>query len=139
MYVLAAAVFIAVALAVDLVQPIDDAWRDAMVSIENGVLTVIAQIFDVVGGVWVVWPIRFVIAGYLLHSLVRGERAPANPWGGATLEWETTSPPPPHNFDGEFISGDPYDLDALQYDPETKGYVRRDPESILLIPEGAQP
>jgi cytochrome c oxidase subunit 1 len=21
-----------------------------------------------------------------------------NPWGGATLEWETTSPPPPYNF-----------------------------------------
>jgi cytochrome c oxidase subunit 1 len=78
----------------------------------------------------------FVIAGYLLHSLVRGERAPANPWGGATLEWETSSPPPPHNFDREFLAGDPYDLDALQYDPETKGYVRRDPQSILLHAEG---
>ena len=27
--------------------------------------------------------------------------APAgdDPWGGHTLEWATTSPPPPHNFD----------------------------------------
>jgi cytochrome c oxidase subunit 1 len=80
----------------------------------------------------------FVIAGYLLHSLVRGEKAPANPWGGATLEWETSSPPPPHNFDCEFIAGDPYDLDALRYDPEAKGYVRHDPESIRLQRERAQ-
>ncbi len=29
----------------------------------------------------------------------RGEVAPANPWDGQTLEWATTSPPPPHNFD----------------------------------------
>ncbi len=68
MYLLAAAVFIVVAVDVDLVQPIDDAWRDAMVSIENGVVTVIAQMFDVVGGVWVVWPIRFVVAGYLIKT-----------------------------------------------------------------------
>ncbi|MGH9210344.1 MAG: cytochrome c oxidase subunit I [Acidimicrobiales bacterium] len=28
-----------------------------------------------------------------------GEAADANPWGGHTLEWATSSPPPPHNFD----------------------------------------
>jgi cytochrome c oxidase subunit I len=28
-----------------------------------------------------------------------GERAGADPWGGQTLEWWTSSPPPPHNFD----------------------------------------
>ncbi len=26
-------------------------------------------------------------------------RRPDNPWDGQTLEWATTSPPPPHNFD----------------------------------------
>jgi cytochrome c oxidase subunit 1 len=31
-------------------------------------------------------------------SLRRGARAGANPWGAATLEWATTSPPPEHNF-----------------------------------------
>jgi cytochrome c oxidase subunit 1 len=31
---------------------------------------------------------------------LRGPRnAPADPWLGNTLEWATTSPPPPHNFD----------------------------------------
>jgi cytochrome c oxidase subunit I+III len=29
----------------------------------------------------------------------RGEPAGRDPWGGGTLEWSTTSPPPPHNFD----------------------------------------
>ena len=44
--------------------------------------------------------VGFVItAVYLLHSLFAGRRAPGNPWGGATLEWRCSSPPPPHNFD----------------------------------------
>jgi len=32
-------------------------------------------------------------------SLKRGPLAGADPWGGATLEWATSSPPPVHNFD----------------------------------------
>jgi cytochrome c oxidase subunit I len=36
---------------------------------------------------------------YLIPSLWRGERAPDNPWGATTLEWQTSSPPPEHNFD----------------------------------------
>jgi cytochrome c oxidase subunit I len=32
-------------------------------------------------------------------SLRRGARAPADPWDGRTLEWRTSSPPPPHDFD----------------------------------------
>ena len=33
-------------------------------------------------------------------------------------------------------AGDPYDLDALEWDPSIKGYVRKDPSSVLLIEEG---
>jgi cytochrome c oxidase subunit 1 len=32
-------------------------------------------------------------------SVTRGTRAGHDPWGGETLEWFATSPPPPHNFD----------------------------------------
>jgi cytochrome c oxidase subunit 1 len=41
--------------------------------------------------------------------LGRGGRAGADPWGGQTLEWATTSPPPLHNFDAlpEIRSGTP--------------------------------
>jgi cytochrome c oxidase subunit 1 len=31
-------------------------------------------------------------------SVRRGALAGADPWGGPTLEWAATSPPPPHNF-----------------------------------------
>ena len=30
----------------------------------------------------------FLVLYNLLHSLFRGEKAPANPWGAATLEWQ---------------------------------------------------
>jgi cytochrome c oxidase subunit 1 len=35
---------------------------------------------------------------YLGWSLVRGRRAPPNPWQATGLEWQTTSPPPERNF-----------------------------------------
>jgi cytochrome c oxidase subunit I len=35
---------------------------------------------------------------YLLWSLRNGKRAAANPWGATGLEWQTSSPPPEHNF-----------------------------------------
>jgi len=75
----------------------------------------------------------FIMAGYLGHSLMRGERAPDNPWGSATLEWETATPPVAHNFDHEFMADDPYDIESLRYDPEIGGYVRKDPGAIRLV------
>jgi len=35
----------------------------------------------------------------LVQGLRRGAPAGDNPWGGWTLEWATSSPPPPENFD----------------------------------------
>jgi cytochrome c oxidase subunit I len=34
----------------------------------------------------------------VIHSLRRGEFASDNPWDASTLEWATSSPPPPYNF-----------------------------------------
>ena len=39
-----------------------------------------------------------VFAVNLFVSLKRGAIAGANPWGADTLEWATSSPPPPYNF-----------------------------------------
>jgi cytochrome c oxidase subunit 1 len=36
----------------------------------------------------------------LVRTLRRPATAPADPWGGFTLEWSTSSPPPPLNFEG---------------------------------------
>ena len=35
----------------------------------------------------------------VLHTRRRARRVGNDPWRGDTLEWYTTSPPPPHNFD----------------------------------------
>lgn len=68
-----------------------------------------------------------VTAFYLFHSLYRGKKAPANPWGGATLEWATPSPPPWDNFAVPPPVSDPYDYSNLVYDPKIGGYVPRQP------------
>jgi cytochrome c oxidase subunit 1 len=73
----------------------------------------------------------FVAAGVLLHSLLAGRRAPANPWGGATLEWQAASPPSHHNFDGPVILTDPYDYSGLVWDAETQGFVRTAHEEVV--------
>jgi cytochrome c oxidase subunit I+III len=45
-------------------------------------LSVVVFIINVVGSIWA------------------GKPAPANPWSGTTLEWDTASPPPPYGFAG---------------------------------------
>jgi len=66
-----------------------------------------------------------VLAGINLASALRnGRRSPDNPWGGSTLEWMTSSPPPHDNFNYTPVAGDPYDLYGLEYDPKIGGWVR---------------
>jgi cytochrome c oxidase subunit 1 len=59
-----------------------------------------------------------ICAAVLVYSLIRGRRAEANPWGAATLEWQTTSPPPHDNFEHVPAMLDPYDFDALEDERE---------------------
>jgi len=68
----------------------------------------------------------FLTAYYLIHSLFKGERAPANPWGGRSLEWQCSSPPPHDNFAKAPTVGDCYDFTPLEYVPEEKGYRWRE-------------
>jgi cytochrome c oxidase subunit 1 len=65
-----------------------------------------------------------LMAIYLVQSLISGKPAPANPWGGATLEWQTASPPPTENFEESPDAGDPYDLEAWTWDERIAGYVK---------------
>jgi cytochrome c oxidase subunit I len=59
------------------------------------------------------------------RALRSGKRAPDNPWGGLTLEWKTTSPPPHDNFKTEQrVTAGPYDgYENLVYDPQLGGYT----------------
>jgi heme/copper-type cytochrome/quinol oxidase subunit 1 len=54
-------------------------------TIGSGILTISIAVF--VANVW------------RTHVLRMGRRAPNDPWLADTLEWYTTSPPPPGNFD----------------------------------------
>ena len=63
-----------------------------------------------------------IMIGYLVWSLFAGEKAPDNPWGSTTLEWQSTSPPIMHNFiETPVVTGGPY---AYSVDPE-KASVKR--------------
>jgi cytochrome c oxidase subunit 1 len=76
-----------------------------------------------------------LIAVYLIASLWTGRRAPANPWGAATLEWQCSSPPPWDNFHQTPVAGDPYDMTRIRYEPAVGGYVpvsRPEDEAGLL-------
>jgi len=64
-----------------------------------------------------------ITAIYLIHSLFAGKKAPANPWGGASLEWQCTSPPPHDNFATTPRVGDCYDFSAVRWDEKEQGYV----------------
>ena len=64
-----------------------------------------------------------IIAVYLLHSCYRGRKAPANPWGGRSLEWQCASPPPYYNFATTPSVGDCYDFSVVRWDDAEQGYV----------------
>ncbi len=82
-----------------------------------------------------------IILYYLVDSLIRGKKAPANPWGSRGLEWQATSPPDFHNFDHTpVIIHGPYDyhkpmeefqlglaVDTNGHDKEVEAEVK-DPE-----------
>jgi cytochrome c oxidase subunit 1 len=51
---------------------------------------------------------------YFLWSLRYGKVAGPNPWGATGLEWQTSSPPPPHNFEvPPIVTHEAYDYQAL--------------------------
>jgi cytochrome c oxidase subunit I+III len=107
---------------------------------------------------WNVWNLMSSIGAAILAigvlvlflNLVRGfriaEQAPADPWSAGTLEWATSSPPPPYNFSTipEVRSRDPlWEQDSvagggdLAEDRYTVGTTVLDamPEEALLMPE----
>lgn len=65
-------------------------------------------------GSWILSGTIFFIVGYLIHALFKGKKATSNPWGGVTLEWHISSPPPMENFAAiPNITHEPYDFSQL--------------------------
>jgi cytochrome c oxidase subunit 1 len=70
--------------------------------------------FSTVGS-WLIGAGFMIMLVYLLASLKNGPRAPKNPWGGISLEWETASPPITENFhETPEMTHGPYDFAAVQ-------------------------
>jgi len=66
-------------------------------------------------GSWILIMGLIVIFFNLIRSLRRGETAPANPWGGATLEWRLPSPPGAEDFETPVvIDRGPYDYKGIE-------------------------
>jgi heme/copper-type cytochrome/quinol oxidase subunit 1 len=55
------------------------------------------NLIETIGSYLVALGLLMVVAN-LVRSWFRAVPAGNDPWGGATLEWSTTSPPPPENF-----------------------------------------
>ncbi len=64
--------------------------------------------------------------GVLVMAIFNGRRVAGNPFGAASLDWQSSSPPPHYNFDHAIVLNDPYDFDALVYDEELDSYVQRE-------------
>jgi len=66
-------------------------------------------------GSWFLAAGLLMLAGTFIIALFRGEKAPANPWGGVTLEWQIPSPPPVENFETiPTITRPPYEFNPVE-------------------------
>ena len=62
-------------------------------------------------GAWTIGVGFLVGLGVILQGIMSGKKAPDNPWGAHTLEWQTTSPPPHENFTKDpVVEGGPYEF-----------------------------
>ncbi len=60
-------------------------------------------------GSWILISGVLLMLGNLLMALLKGRHAEPNPWGGTTLEWTVSSPPPLENFEvTPVVTGGPY-------------------------------
>jgi cytochrome c oxidase subunit 1 len=80
----------------------------------------------------------FITVVYLVNSALRGKvKAPMNPWGASTLEWQTPSPPPLYNFHETPERPLLYHYEDFEYDEAEGGYVYR-PAKHRKVPAAKQ-
>jgi cytochrome c oxidase subunit 1 len=62
-------------------------------------------------GSWILAAGLFTVLFTLIAALKWGKRAPHNPWGGVSLEWQCDTPPTEHNWhDIPKVTNGPYDF-----------------------------
>src|SRR4030095_11958506 len=55
----------------------------------------------------------FITVVYLFASFKIGKKAPRNPWGGSSLEWQPPTPPTLYNFEKPPVLHELYNYDDL--------------------------
>ncbi len=66
-------------------------------------------------GSWLMFITVVLVFGNLIYSAFKGKKASQNPWGGVTLEWHISTPPPLHNFhEIPTVKHEPYDFSQLK-------------------------
>ena len=76
-----------------------------------------------------------VMVANIIWTLKRGAIAPTNPWGSATLEWATESPPVEHNFNRIPTV---HTREPLWLEPEpVEDAARGTPEPYIHMPPGS--
>ena len=90
---------------------------------------------------WDTWNMVATIGSYILafgvlifivnffKTMRQPQTAPNDPWGGSTLEWATTSPPPEHNFD---VIPEVRDRDPLWYNRDHGIALPERPEHLHI-------
>ena len=61
----------------------------------------------------------------VVHTARKGKQAPADPWDARTLEWLTTNPPKPHNFDRIPVVHHLDDFFHRKYEEDTATHTMR--------------
>ena len=95
---------------------------------------------DVASGASFVLALSTLVLIYnMAHSLLRGPKAPANPWNARTLEWTISSPPPYYNFKRiPAVLKNPYNFgEPLPYiglDPQEGGDDSHPPAGSTPLP-----
>lgn len=75
-------------------------------------------------GSWVLLTGIIIIIVNLVRGLFSKELAPANPWGGTTLEWTIPSPPPHENFDKiPVVTKGPYEHEETVADDKSEPVI----------------
>jgi len=76
------------------------------------------QVIATVGS-WILVVGLGMMFGNLIYAFFKGKKAEANPWGGATLEWQIPSPPSAENFEEiPIITQGPYVFTKRKTDAE---------------------
>ena len=78
----------------------------------------------------------FLVLYNWIHSLLKGSKAPQNPWGSNTLEWHTSSPPPHENFKTDPVASEPYIMNAWEYDEASHSFVHNEEKAREIAEMG---